>query len=142
MKCPHCNSSESWRSGWHQSKQGPVQIYRCKTCDRKFQERYLGSYIKGKHLTDEHKRSISYALRRTYGKMTPEELKELHGIQHAGRKPRNDHPDGQQRFLGMLGDIEVYEINFGRVGRSPQGLPGEWGRPIDGKPELRARKPT
>lgn len=135
MKCPHCDSGESWRSGWYNSKRGPVQLYQCRGCDRKFQERYLGSYVKGGHLSDEHKRAISYALRRTYGMMTPEDLRELHGKQHAGRKPKSDHPGRQQRLLGMLGDIEVYALERG-VGGRPSNLSSRWARPDDRRDEL------
>ena len=102
MRCPHCNSMEAWRNGWHDSKQGRIQLYRCKKCNRRYPERYLGSFFAGKHLTDEHKRNMSVALRRTYGLMSPEELKALHIKQQAGRAKR-EHPSQQRGFIGMLG---------------------------------------
>ena len=53
------------------------------------------------------------------------------------RRRASAPPREKEGFIGMLDDIEVYAIRFGGVGRPPQGLPAQWIRTADGKPELK-----
>ena len=94
-------------------------------------------------LPDWHKRKISAALIRTWNSMSKEEMAELHRKQQAGRErnPGKKSPRQKENFIGMLGDIEVYATNFGRVGRKLPDASAEWAGPAHGKPELKAKRP-
>lgn len=138
MKCRKCGSSRMYGNGWRKARSVHTHIYKCYECGAQCngEKRPVQGYAP---LTpSEHSRRVSMGLLRYY-KEAPAEKVAAHkkAVQDGlARRRASAPPREKEGFIGMLGDIEVYAIRFGGVGRPPQGLPAQWLRTDDGKAEL------
>ena len=90
----------------------------------------------------EYRRNMATAQQLRYSEASKEELKMWSDSIRKARASKSKKADlkRKENFIGMLGDIEVYATNFGRVGRSPKSVSSKWAGPAHGKPELKVKK--
>jgi len=143
MKCPRCGNPKMCRAGRSIGRFNTKKLYKCWKCSKQTSELISGTPGKEYMKSRDYALTMSLAQLQRWKEATPEELtrwSDCHKGSHLN-KPGKKLRLRKKNFLGMLGDIEVYALDFGGVDRQPQDLPAQWARTTDGKPELKVRKP-
>ncbi len=143
MKCPNCDNSRMNKFGVKYNKYSTQRQYKCGQCGKRVSELISGTSGLGFMKSFEYARTMSQAQLLRYKEATPEDRKrwaDAHRMKHSERDQIKALAR-RKNFIGMLGDIEVYATDFGRVGRGLPGAPANWVRHAHGKPELKVRKP-
>ena len=142
MKCPRCGNYNMCKDGMHRGPYSVSQGYKCWKCKKRVSVHISGSKGREYMKTREYRFKMSMAQSRRYKEASPELRKHWADAIRAARamKPKKSDLKRKDNFIGMLGDIEVYATNFGRVGRSSKSVSSKWAGPAHGKPELKVKK--
>ena len=143
MKCPKCSNPKMCKDGFSRGKYIIRRLHKCYKCGKRVSEIILEMSNLDWNKSREYSTAMSFAQQLRYKEATAEEKqawKTAISVARAAKSVKSD-PRGKSNFIGMLGDIEVYALDFAGMGRQPQDLPAQWARTTDGKPELKVRKP-
>ncbi|MBA3045848.1 MAG: hypothetical protein FP824_06505 [Euryarchaeota archaeon] len=143
MKCPRCDNPKICKDGFSRGKYILRRQYKCYKCGKRVSELIPEKSNLNWLRSSEYARTMSSAQQLRYKEATADERQEWKDAIKVAKaaKSSKSAPKGKSRFIGMLDDIEVYELKFSCVGRPPKNIPDGWAGPSSGKPELKVRKP-